>query len=119
MTLRGSCWHLIQPAILLGAVLATAALHAAHVRRDETYGLGVVFGRGAVGAICGVAVGTGLCAWLEPDGGTLAAFARLALLWGGVAVVEGAVIGALVAFGIAWWIARRRSDAQDGDDPTT
>lgn len=68
-----SCMLVEQGAIIACAVLPVVAQLALHWRRNEVYGLSDALGAGAIGGVCGLALGAALCvtrdAALHPDDG--------------------------------------------------
>ena len=116
-----SCMLLAQGGILAGSVLVGLARHALHLRRRENYSLADALGSGAVGGLLGAAAGTALCVVRDgtanPGGGWLAAWLLRLLPFGGLGIVEGAVLGVIVGVAMAWIIsrsARRRAGGRPG-----
>src|SRR5918999_4944950 len=92
-----SCFLLAEGAIVTGAVLVSVARHALHLRRRENYSLAAALGSGSIGGVLGAAAGTALCVVRDgtsnPGGGWLAAWVFRLLPFGGLGLIEGAVIG--------------------------
>jgi len=110
-----SCLLLAEGGIVAGAVIVSVVRHALHLRRRENYSLADALGSGAVGGVLGAAVGTALCVVRDGTanlgGGWLAAWLFRLLPFGGLGIVEGAIIGVAVGIAVAWRAARaaRRS----------
>ena len=105
-----SCILIAEGGILAGAVLIAVARHALHLRRGANYSLADALGSGAVGGLLGAAAGTALCVVRDgtsnPGGGWLAAWLFRLLPFGGLGIVEGAVIGLIVGVTMAWVVSR-------------
>jgi hypothetical protein len=106
-----SCFLLAEAGILTGAVIVAVARHAVHLRRGENYSLADALGGGAVGGLLGAAGGTALCVVRDgtanPGGGWVAAWLFRLLPFGGLGILEGALIGVVVGVAMAWLVARR------------
>ncbi|MFN2566650.1 MAG: hypothetical protein ABR499_16760 [Gemmatimonadaceae bacterium] len=106
-----SCLLVAEVAIVAGAALVAVARHALHLRRGANYSLADALGGGAVGGLLGAAAGCAICVARDgtanPGGGWLAAWLFRFLPFGGLGIVEGAVVGLLAGVGIAMVAARR------------
>ena len=107
-----SCLLVAESAIVGGAVLVALARHAWYLRRDANYSLASALGSGAIGGFLGAAGGTALCVVRDgtanPGGGWMAAWLFRLLPFGGLGLVEGAVIGVVVGVAMAWVVSRRK-----------
>ena len=105
-----SCLLLAEVGIVGGSVLVSVARHALHLRRRANYSLADALGSGAAGGLLGAAAGTALCVARDgtsnPGGGWLAAWLFRLLPFGGIGVVEGAIIGVAVGVAMAWATSR-------------
>ncbi|MFN2566621.1 MAG: hypothetical protein ABR499_16615 [Gemmatimonadaceae bacterium] len=110
-----SCLLLAEGGIVAGAVLISVVRHALYLRRGANYSLADALGSGAIGGVLGSAAGTALCVVRDgtsnPGGGWVAAWLFRLLPFGGLGIVEGAVIGVVAGVAMAWFVARsaRRS----------
>ena len=82
------------------------------MRRRANYSLADALASGAVGGVLGAAAGTALCVVRDgtsnPGGGWVAAWLFRLLPFGGLGLVEGAVIGLAVGVAMAWLFASAR-----------
>jgi hypothetical protein len=105
-----SCILVAEAAILAGAILVAVARHALHLRRGANYSLANALGSGAIGGFLGAAAGTAVCVLRDgtanPGGGWVAAWLFRLLPFGGLGIVEGAVIGLIVGVAMAWTVSR-------------
>jgi hypothetical protein len=105
-----SCMLVAQGGILAGAVLIAVVRHALHLRRRANYSLADALGSGAVGGLLGAAGGTALCVVRDgtanPGGGWIAAWLFRLLPFGGLGIVEGAVVGVITGIAMAWAVSR-------------
>jgi hypothetical protein len=106
-----SCVLIAEGAILGGAALVAMARHGLYLRRGANYSLANALGSGAVGGFLGAAGGTALCVVRDgtanPGGGWLAAWLFRLVPFGGLGILEGAVVGVVVGITIAWFVSRR------------
>lgn len=106
-----SCVLLAESAIVGGAILVAAGRHAWHLRRGANYSLASALASGALGGFLGAAGGTALCVVRDgtanPGGGWMSAWLFRLLPFGGLGIVEGALIGVVVGVTIAWVVSRR------------
>ena len=114
-----SCLLLAEGGIVAGAVLVSVVRHALHLRRRENYSLADALGSGAIGGVLGAAAGTALCVGRDgagnPGGGWLAAWLFRLLPFGGLGIIEGAVIGAVA--GIAMAVVAAKSARRSSGPP--
>ena len=107
-----SCILLAEAGIVAGAALVAVARHALHLRRGENYSLADALASGALGGVLGAAGGTALCVVRDgaanPGGGWLAAWLFRLLPFGGLGLLEGAVIGVVIGIAVAWIVSRSR-----------
>jgi hypothetical protein len=118
-----SCLLIAEGAIVGGAALVAVVRHALHLRRGTNYSLANALGSGAVGGLLGAAAGTALCVVRDgtanPGGGWVAAWLFRLLPFGGLGIVEGAVVGLVVGIAMAWIVARStRGSARAGMPPS-
>ena len=110
-----SCILIAEAGILAGSLLVAVTRHGLHLRRGANYSLADALGSGAVGGVLGAAAGTALCVVRDgtanPGGGWVAAWLFRLLPFGGLGLIEGAVIGLVVGVAMAWMVSRsaRRS----------
>lgn len=98
---------LLQAGIVAGALAATAIRVFPLRRRGEAYSLSDAIGSGMVGGVLG-SVAAAVMHMLREDaaGSASAALSRMAR-FGGLALIEGAIVGTALAFLIAWLDRRR------------
>ena len=113
-----SCFLIAEAGILGGAVLVAVVRHALHLRRGANYSLGKALGSGALGGLLGAAAGTALCVARDgtanPGGGWVAAWLFRLLPFGGLGIIEGAVVGVIVGVAMAWTASRSARRARGG-----
>jgi hypothetical protein len=106
-----SCLLVAESAIVGGATLVALGRHAWYLRRGANYSLANALGSGAIGGFLGAAGGTALCVARDgtsnPGGGWMAAWLFRLLPFGGLGLVEGAIIGVVAGLAMAWVVSRR------------
>jgi hypothetical protein len=106
-----SCLLIAEASMVGGAALVALARHGWYLRRGANYSLANALGSGAVGGFLGAAGGTALCVVRDgtsnPGGGWVAAWLLRLVPFGGLGIVEGAIIGLVVGIAMAWIVSRR------------